>query len=76
MEDKKTWIKLVPRKNGKTWKIDVYFGIAGDETRRGHETVSGAVILDGKLVGGETYYLRDINGNVLINKDEDRKNLL
>lgn len=73
---KKFWSKFSKRKKGKTWKIDCYFGVVGDEVHRGHETISGARIVSGKLVGGETYYYRDINGNVLINKDERGRSLI
>ena len=57
------------------WKIDIYSGIAGAEKHE-HKVISGAIISDGKLIGGETYYHREACGKILINKDEDGKSLL
>lgn len=73
---KKLWSKIFKRKKEKTWKTDYYFGVAGDERLRGHMSISGAVIVEDKIVDGEVYYLRDICGNVLINKDEAGNNLI
>jgi hypothetical protein len=72
----KLWTKFSQRKKEKTWKTDFYFGIAGSEMYRGHMTVSGAIIVEGKLVDGEVYYLRDICGNVLVNRDESGNSLI
>lgn len=72
----KIWSKFFKRKQEKTWKTDCYFGVVGDEKFRGHMSISGAMIVDGKMVRGEVYYLRDICGNILINKDESGKSLI
>lgn len=73
---KKLWIKLFKRKKEKPWKTDCYFGREGDERFRGHGTISGCKYIGDRIVEGEYYYLRDICGNVLINKDESGKNLI
>ena len=70
---KSFWRKFFQRKN-QPHKIDIYSGIAG-EKQHSHETLSGAEIIGGKMVGGETYYKRDRFGKVLINKDEAGNNL-
>jgi hypothetical protein len=75
MEIKKEfWNKLVKKKK-QPWKTDKYYGIKG-ENYHAHETVSGAILVKGKLIGGETYYYRDVDGNILINKDEKGKDLI
>ena len=73
---KKMWRKFFLRKEPQTWKTDVYFGVDGNENLRGHLVASGAIISEGKLIGGEVYYLRDIYGKVLINRDEKGRSLL
>lgn len=73
---KKLWIKFFKREKEKTWKTDCYFGIVGDERYRGHMTLSGSIVVGNTAVGGEVYYLRDICGNVLINRDESGKSLI
>lgn len=72
---KKELRETIIRKKGQPWKIDVYVGIKG-EKRHSHKTLSGAILLDGQAVGGDIYYHRDIDGKVLINKDEKGNDLL
>ncbi len=60
----------------KIWKVDGYFGVSGNELLRGHLISSGAIVREGKILGGEVYYLRDICGNVWINRDEKGISLL
>lgn len=71
----KFWKKFFKRKKGKTWKTDGYFGLAQNELFRGHVTISGGALLKDKITDGEIYYLRDICGNTLINRDESGKNI-
>lgn len=72
MQIKKFWKNIV-RKKDKAWKVDLYFGIEGEKLHS-HETISGAMIINGEVSGGVTYYKR-INGEILINLDEQGKNL-
>ena len=71
----KIWSKF-SRKKEQTWKMDVYFGVAGNDLRRGHIVFSGAVFVDDCIKSGEIYYLRDIEGKVHINKHEDGSKIL
>ena len=74
MDDKKTWTRVAIKKQ-QPWKVHTYSGIEG-ETSYSHKTSSGALIRDGKAVGGVVYYYRNEEGNVLIDLDEDGKSLI
>ncbi len=71
--DKKVWKKCIQKK-GKTWKIDEYSGVEGEESHD-HKTASGAIIIMGELVGGDIYYHRK-DGKIIVNLDEMGKSLL
>ena len=70
------WIKLFKRKKKKIWKTDAYYGDVENKSRRGHISVSGAILVGGVIESGEIYYHRDMDGNVLVNKDENGRSLL
>jgi len=63
---------IIKIKEKQPWKVDVYSPFSGKEPHS-HEVISGAKIVNGEVVGGTKYYVRDINQRVLINLDESGK---
>jgi hypothetical protein len=61
---------IIKLKEKQPWKIDIYSPFSGKEPHS-HEVISGAILIKGKVIGGTTYYLRDINQRVIINLDEN-----
>lgn len=68
-----TWSKDIKKKS-QPWKVDFYYGAKGKKEHN-HKTLSGALIVDEKIAGGNTYYHRE-NDKVLVNLDENGKNLI
>lgn len=66
---------IIKIKEKQPWKVEVYSTLCGKEPHS-HEVISGANIINGKVVGGETYYSRDINQIVLVNRGENGQSRL
>jgi len=74
VEVKEFWSEFFIKKD-QPWKLDIYSGIKG-EMPYSHKTLSGATILEGKVVGGDIYYFRDAQGKVIFNLDEKGNSLI
>ncbi|MDP1695944.1 MAG: hypothetical protein Q8L29_03455 [archaeon] len=68
------WEKIV-RKKDQPWKVDIYSGIKGEKSHE-HKTLSGSSILNGEVIGGDIYYFRNLEGNILVNLNEKGESLV
>ncbi len=69
-------VEVSPKKK-QPWKTDIYVGISVGRSLPQHEhlVASGAIVLGTGFIEGDFYYWRNMPQKVLINRNEDGKEI-